>query len=222
MKNKMIVFDLDDTLYKEIDFLKSAYREIASRLEIRFGIKGILEKMWMDYLAGKNVFNVLIQHPDIQVTQEDLLTIYQNHYPVITLTEEIKQTLVFFKEKGVSLGLLTDGRSVSQRNKIHGLHLSYFIDEQDVVISEEFGSEKPAIRNYKYFEYRHPDCEFIYVGDNVGKDFIAPNQLGWTTICLLDNGMNIHQQDFSLSKDYLPAYRIKSIVDLIALYELKK
>ena len=30
IKNKVIVFDLDDTLYKEIDFLKSAYLEIAS------------------------------------------------------------------------------------------------------------------------------------------------------------------------------------------------
>ena len=28
IKNKVIVFDLDDTLYKEIDFLKSAYLEI--------------------------------------------------------------------------------------------------------------------------------------------------------------------------------------------------
>ena len=29
MRNKVFVFDLDDTLYKEIDFLRSAYREIA-------------------------------------------------------------------------------------------------------------------------------------------------------------------------------------------------
>ena len=28
-RNKVIVFDLDDTLYKEIDYLKSAYHEIA-------------------------------------------------------------------------------------------------------------------------------------------------------------------------------------------------
>lgn len=27
---KVVCFDLDDTLYKEIDYLKSAYREIAS------------------------------------------------------------------------------------------------------------------------------------------------------------------------------------------------
>jgi len=37
MKNKIFVFDLDDTLYKEIDFLYSAYREIA-----RWVFKGYL------------------------------------------------------------------------------------------------------------------------------------------------------------------------------------
>jgi len=28
MRKRVVVFDLDDTLYKEIDFLKSAYMEI--------------------------------------------------------------------------------------------------------------------------------------------------------------------------------------------------
>ena len=215
MKNKVVIFDLDDTLYKEIDFLKSAYREIAFWLEVRFGLNGIFERMLTDYLTGRNVFNILTRHPDIMVTKEELLVIYQNHYPVISLTEEIEQTLIFFKKSGVPLGLITDGRSVSQRNKIHVLHLMHFIEERDMVISEEFGSEKPDIRNYKYFESRYPDCKYIYVGDNVEKDFITPNRLGWTTVCLLDNGMNIHRQDFSLSQEYLPAFKIGSVAELM-------
>ncbi len=32
MNKKYIVFDLDDTLHYELDFLKSAYREIAQAL----------------------------------------------------------------------------------------------------------------------------------------------------------------------------------------------
>jgi len=30
IKDTVVVFDLDDTLYKEIDFLKSAYKEVAT------------------------------------------------------------------------------------------------------------------------------------------------------------------------------------------------
>ena len=36
MRNKVFVFDLDDTLYKEIDFLRSAYRETADWVEVEF------------------------------------------------------------------------------------------------------------------------------------------------------------------------------------------
>ena len=44
-KHKVVVFDLDDTLYKEIDFLKSAYREISDFLCKAYGVKGLFEKM---------------------------------------------------------------------------------------------------------------------------------------------------------------------------------
>ena len=35
--DKVVVFDLDDTLYKEIDYLRSAYWEIALWIESFFG-----------------------------------------------------------------------------------------------------------------------------------------------------------------------------------------
>ena len=37
-KNTHIVFDLDDTLYKEIDFVKSAYIYVCKYIRSRFGI----------------------------------------------------------------------------------------------------------------------------------------------------------------------------------------
>ena len=43
---------------------------------------------------------------------------------------------------------------------------------------------------------RYPECQdFTYVGDNLKKDFIAPNALGWQTVCLKDDGRNIHRQE---------------------------
>jgi putative hydrolase of the HAD superfamily len=55
---------------------------------------------------------------------------------------------------------------------------------------------------------------YYYVGDNTSKDFVAPNRLGWTTICLLDDGRNIHKQDFSLPQDMLPQHKISKIRDI--------
>ena len=33
------------------------------------------------------------------------------------------------------------------------------------------------------------------MGDNLKKDFLTPNRLGWQTVCLRDDGRNIHKQD---------------------------
>ena len=84
---------------------------------------------------------------------------------------------------------------MQQRNKIVAFDLGRWIDEKDMVIWEEFGSEKPALANYVYFMKRYPAChDFTYVGDNLKKDFVAPNALGWMTVCLKDDVRNIHRQ----------------------------
>ena len=46
MRRKVIVFDLDDTLYKEVDFLKSAYFEIASWIELHYNKTGVYDFMF--------------------------------------------------------------------------------------------------------------------------------------------------------------------------------
>ena len=64
-------------------------------------------------------------------------------------------------------------------------------------------------------ESSNPSINYIYVGDNVSKDFITPNKMDWITIGIKDNGLNIHQQSISdLSEDYLPNFWIESIADL--------
>ena len=61
MKNKIFVFDLDDTLYKEIDFLYSAYREIARWVELKFSLKDIYSFMLRAYENKSDVFSLLIR-----------------------------------------------------------------------------------------------------------------------------------------------------------------
>jgi putative hydrolase of the HAD superfamily len=55
---------------------------------------------------------------------------------------------------------------------------------------------------------------YIYIADNPKKDFITPNKLGWTSICLLDKGQNIHKQFFTNSIDYDPQYIINSFNEI--------
>ena len=202
-KSRVVVFDLDDTLYKEQDYLRSAYREIAAMMESHYGLEGIYDQMLKWWQEGENVFQRLVSYCP-QFTVNDLLTIYRSHIPAIRLDGQTKSLLDRLYPHAV-LGLITDGRSLTQRHKIDALGLSAYIDEKDILISEETGFEKPSDEPFRHFMERYPSRTYYYIGDNPAKDFIAPNRLGWTTICLLDDGRNIHPQDFHhLTKGQTP------------------
>lgn len=213
----MIVFDLDDTLYKEIDFLHSAYYEIAEMLKDSFGLPDIYNWMVGLYKRNKDVFGEITTHFHIPITKRELLSIYRNHIPKITLSKEVEWTLEKLSD-AYPLGLITDGRSVTQRNKIKALGLMRYLKKEDhLIISEEYQSRKPEERNYSYFQNLYPKSRFMYVGDNVEKDFLAPNRLRWTTVCLLDDGRNIHSQSFEKPMGYLPQFKIHTIEDIFII-----
>lgn len=208
LSDTVICFDLDDTLYKEIDYLKSAYGEVASFA----GHPEVSEKMIEWYQSGENAFKSLIDKYELSISVADCLKIYREHYPNIRLEEGVKEYLEELKEGDAKLCIISDGRTLTQRNKIKALGLEGFFDV--VIISEEFGSEKPCTKNFEAVMSKFPERKlFIYVGDNPAKDFLAPNQLGWRTVCLKDDGRNIHKQNMSLSREYMPQRVICRIED---------
>lgn len=218
---KVIVFDLDDTLYYEIDFLKSAYKEIAQTVSQESGINA--ERIFQDMLNGffeeKNVFKELLSSYKVSCSIQDFLKIYRNHKPKLQLTKDRLNLLNKIKDRQIPLGLLTDGRSIQQRSKIEALGISHYFNE--IVISEEFGSEKPNELNYKHFESVFGEAQFYYIGDNVKKDFVSANTLNWITIRLIDQGHNINKNDASMyDQSYQAKYNINNFSEIENLLNL--
>lgn len=217
-KHKIVIFDLDDTLYKEIDFLKSAFREIADYLRDQYGIIGLFPEMLQYYEEKKDVFQELINLYRIPIEKQFLIDMYRNHFPQIQLDEDTTFVLDRLKSNPVILlGLITDGRLISQMNTIKALGLDQYINEESIIISGVWQRQKPDEFLYSLIEEQYPNCCYMYVGDNIEKDFLAPNQKGWETVCLLDNGRNIHKQDFNIDTPYLPKKRIANIRDLLGI-----
>jgi putative hydrolase of the HAD superfamily len=210
-KNAFFVFDLDDTLYKEIDYLSSAYRRIATALESEIG-HNIYTEMLDLYTSGKSTFDVIKEKYGVAMQVDDMVEIYRYHAPEIKLSPGAGGLLANLRQQMIPMGLLTDGRSRSQRNKLAALNIDRFF--LAIVISEEFGSEKPTPANYTEFSDRYPGHTFFYVADNLNKDFLAPNQLGWTTIALNDDGSNIHKAKVTLTPEYFPTYKVNTLTDL--------
>lgn len=213
-KNTAVVFDLDDTLFKEIDYVKSAFWEI-SRILRREAGKDLYEEMLQLLMSGEEVFGTILSKYGIEnATKEELLSVYRNHIPEIQLEEQAAEKLDNLKRTGTPLGLITDGRSVTQRNKLRSLGIEDYFDE--ILISEEFGTTKPEQRNFEYMQRKLSGEHHVYIGDNIKKDFIAPNSLGWETVCLLDDGSNIHPQQFNeINNEYQkPKHVIKNFGEL--------
>lgn len=93
----VFVFDLDDTLYKEIDFLKSGYRSIASLVDKNHSWL-LYQRMLNLYYEGENVFDIISKsYKNFPV--DSLLNIYRNHFPDIQLEKDVLETLQFLKKK---------------------------------------------------------------------------------------------------------------------------
>ena len=223
MRKKVVVFDLDDTLYKEIDFLKSGYRKVAEQVAKQYGCdaRAIYEQLLKWYYNGENAFACMNEEYGFGNPINEYLDIYRYHHPTITLSDETKDTLSKLKEVDVVLGIITDGREITQKQKVEALDLEEWIPMEMVIINEDKKYFKPNHWSYDkmmlkcYQKYPDNNFDFFYVGDNTEKDFIAPNQLEWTSVCLLDDGQNIHEQVFNVENIKLPKKSISNISKLI-------
>ena len=209
-KHTVIVFDLDDTLYNEIDYLKSAYKRIATQIDVKKS-KSLYSAMFAMYRGGEDVFQFLSKKYNID--KKNLLNTYRNHTPEIYLFDGVFELLNAIIRKEGRLAIVTDGRVKTQTAKLEALGIKELFSK--IVISEAIGSEKPNALNYKIVEEALPANNYVYVADNIKKDFVTPNALGWKTIGLIDNGLNIHVNLQSHVPDnYLPQDFIQSYADL--------
>ncbi len=205
-----IVFDLDDTLYYELDYLISAYKEIALFLD-RKQHKFVFYLMFSMYRNKLNVFDFLCKK--YEVSKDVLFEMYLNHQPKIKLSDGVLDTFKKIKQKKGKIGIITDGRKVTQRNKIKSLGINNYVDF--VSISEEIGFEKPHYFPFENMTNKLQCSKYYYIADNVRKDFVTPNKMNWETIGLIDGGKNIHNNFFAITKEsYLPKQLVYSFNDI--------
>lgn len=221
MRSSVIVFDLDDTLYKEIEFVYSGLRFCAAELSRHGFLLTEAEVLALYESKSAVVFQALrelllnqvrdsaeLAVPD--VTQ--LLEWYRLHKPKLLPCQDMVATLKWLETQGSSLAIITDGRGVSQRNKISSLGIKEFFTS--IFISEEVGHAKPDEYSYARVEELYPECLYVYVANDTRKDFVAPNKRGWLSVGLRDDGRNIHKQDLSLPEKFLPQVWIDSLSQL--------
>lgn len=181
---KAVIFDLDDTLYSEKEYVKSGYHKIA---EILPQVHNASEKLWELFESGKPAIDELLKQENIQSDEikQRCLHTYRHQIPDIHLYDGVVEMLTEFREQGILLGIITDGRPEGQRAKLQVLGLEDLVDF--IIVTDELGGaeyRKPnplafqVMKEKMNVDYR----EMCYAGDNTKKDFIAPQQLGMRCI----------------------------------------
>jgi putative hydrolase of the HAD superfamily len=191
---KLVVFDLDDTLYPEYEFAEGGFRNVASFLagENVPLARQLAEKMKALAQAGRRgaVFQAVLsdlQRPCCQENILDLLRLYRTSNRPLSLFPDADRAVIRFCKGHFFSGILTDGPLESQQAKIRLLKLQPRVDH--IVYTAELGPgrEKPSPAGFelmmKKFNVQPRQC--VYIADNEAKDFYAPNILGWRSVKVL-------------------------------------
>ena len=176
MKTKLIIFDIDDTLYNEIDYVKSGYKVVSKYIEEKYNKINIYNQLLRIFnVSSKNVFNRLLDELNVDYSNDDVLflvELYRNHKPDIKLSNDTIDTLTELRKK-YKLAVVSDGNYNTQKLKSEALELEKYFDE--IILTDEYGKDywKPSIKAFELlatnFDVKLE--EMLYIGDNPNKDF---------------------------------------------------
>ncbi|MGQ9691666.1 MAG: HAD family hydrolase [Thermoproteota archaeon] len=221
---RAIIFDLDDTLYPEYEFVLSGFRQVAKLIGARYRLspEEIYHELVVGFdsgIRGRN-FDVLLQtlgiHCDHAMIGE-LVDLYRKHEPEIFLPKESKHVLSSLKVRGYLLGIISDGYLETQMNKVKSLKLETFFDA--IIFTDMWGREfwKPHKKAYeeicRALNVEGKNC--CYIADNPIKDFKGAKECGMLSIQVL----HWDKKDATgLDAEYLPDLVLGRLEDILEVF----
>jgi putative hydrolase of the HAD superfamily len=208
-KIKAVVFDLDDTLYFEPDYVISGFKAVAQYIAERHGLdeqKVLTDLMEILQREGRGrVFDHWIEGERLQdlLTPPELVTVYWAHAPTISFYPDVEPTLKRLRAKGILLGIITDGNLLAQTNKVQALGVE---DMVDLVICTDvrghtYWKPNPQVFIDALGSLNVRPTESVYVGNDPRKDFSGPEQIGMWAVHIERSPIGEHscEADFHIT-----------------------
>jgi putative hydrolase of the HAD superfamily len=186
--SQVVVFDIDDTLYLEREYVRSGFRAVGAWARRSLGVPDLADRAWAAFESGvrATIFNDALAGAGVEATPEliaRLVACYREHQPDILLLGDARAALDAAALAG-AVAVITDGPLASQSAKARSLGLATW--SQTVIFTESLGAGfgKPHHRAFEVVEERLgvSGDQCTYIADNPAKDFVAPRARGWATI----------------------------------------
>ena len=225
-KLRSILFDLDDTLYPEEEYVRSGFRTVALWANQTLSIpreEGL--QLLLDFYhrgVRGDTFNQWLAHygHDDHSLVRSAIEIYRNHVPELHLFPEVPDLLSALRGKYL-LGIVSDGALKMQQNKVEALALKNIFHA--IVLSDEWGRDfwKPNTKPFAAALERlgvNPE-NALYVGDNPLKDFLGARRLGIKTVWV-HRGQGEYANQEPPTPEHASDYCIHSLTELRNLIQL--
>ena len=187
---KAVLFDLDDTLYPEIEFVRGGFRAAARYVARRsdLGADAVVRELMhvLERDGRGRVFDSVLEAHGLRspAAAQAMLLLYRSHDPRIRLYRDVAPALRTLRRDGVRLGIVTDGLPSVQWRKVTALKLEKLMHV--IVCTGELAGDvaKPSPVPFQVaLDLMGCDsAAAAYVGNDPGKDFRGPRRLGMVTV----------------------------------------
>ncbi len=199
-KEISLVFDIDDTLYSQMEPLLTACEFSLGRklpdpeLFYRIFTKRSGEMFLVSESGQVSIYESRLYR--IENTMKDLgipftreqAEIFQEKYKEkqshLHLSPVITALLDECAAAGVQMGVITNGPFAHQLQKFHTLGLDQWLTEDRLMVSADVGVAKPDVRIFRMAEEKwgmKPENTYM-IGDSLENDIAGARNAGWKTI----------------------------------------
>ena len=216
---KAVLFDVDDTLYDQVIPFQKAYEELfkgSFELPIeelykrsRYYSDEVFEATQRGEMSMEAMYIYRVQKAfesfGISVTDDEALEfqrLYAGNQKKLEISETMRTIIELCQKHEIMMGVITNGPSQHQWNKVKALKVMEFIPEEYIFVSGDIGVAKPQIGIFQHVEKimnLNPE-ETLFIGDTFQSDIVGAKGAGWKAIWL--NRRHTEHPEGNLQADY--------------------
>lgn len=188
---RLVIFDLDNTLYDENQYFHAVFMEFAKlhKIEEKKALMAINQTLQdQTRLESKDIFQSFLQATPLgfhQTLHDELYALYTQISCQLHPFKDAISTLSSLQNQKIPFAILTNGSPLAQQNKIKNLKFQNF----PVFYARQKGKEyeKPHAKAFElvlesFSDFEAKDC--IFVGDHPKTDILGAKNMGMMALRL--------------------------------------